>query len=62
MGLLRWGKPSDDDLRNLVQRGGSSASVKSREEGDHRTPLPLEDALASAARAVVGLIFQEHVS
>lgn len=60
LGLLRWGKPSDDDLRNLVQR--TNPAVKSREENDHRTPLPLEEALASAARSVVGLVFQEHVS
>lgn len=60
VGLLRWGKPSNEDLKNLLQR--SNASVKDREGSDHRTPLPLEEALASAARAVVGLVFQEHVS
>lgn len=31
------------------------------EKDDGRTPLPLEEALASATRAIVGLIFQEHV-
>lgn len=60
LGLLRWGKPSDDDLRQSVQR--RDPSVKGRDENDHRTPLPLEEALASAARAIVGLVFQEHVS
>jgi hypothetical protein len=59
-GLLRWAKPSDADLKLLVSR--QDPTVKPRDDSDHRTPLPLEDALASAARAFVGLIFQEHVS
>lgn len=70
IGLLRWGKLSDNDLKKqLVSQLSLSQqdlhqknpTVKERQENDHRIPLPLEEALASVARAFVGLVFQEHV-
>lgn len=60
LGLLRWGKMTESDFRALVMK--KDPSVNPRADSDHRTPLPLEEALASAARAIVGLVFQEHVS
>lgn len=59
MGLLRWGKSAQSALDAVTRRQGEFSAEKDK---DSAVPLPLEEALASAARAIVGLIYQEHVS
>lgn len=66
-GLLRWGRSeaskTKETLEALYERSSNSSSHGlSNKTDDNRTPLPLEEALASATRAIVGLVFQEHVS
>lgn len=61
-GILRWGKPASSALDGLSRRNTDLANEDPEDKSkDSRTALPLEEALASSTRAVVGLIYQEHV-
>ena len=60
-GLLRWGRPSSSALDTLTE-AREQIGKEDAEDKENRTPLPLETALAASARAIVGLIYQEHVS
>merc|ERR1711939_1178993 len=72
-GLLRWGRSEASKARETLeafsdrQGAGAAGAAASASSGsssnpadNNRTPLPLEEALASVTRAVVGLVFQEH--